>query len=93
MTDDDLTPADDVFTKRGIDPKIASDRPYKRWTTDDVGPVLDAYEDIRPGQLRWMLGLARQSDGLVITRHPPPGLDLGHVYAELCPANAVVTRT
>jgi hypothetical protein len=38
-----------------------------------------------------MTRLARQSDGLVIVRHGPPGLWLSHIFAELRPDRAVKT--
>jgi hypothetical protein len=79
------------FNDHGISPEVRKGRPYIRWTKDDRGPVRKAYEDLPRGSRGFMSGIAGQSDGLVIVRHAPPGLDLPHVYAEIRPDEPVVT--
>jgi hypothetical protein len=84
--------SEDWWRARGVDPAVAAARPYVRWTTDDIEPVREAYAGLSSGQRATTSRWARQSDGLVITRHAPPGLALGQVYAEIRPDNPVETR-
>jgi hypothetical protein len=46
------------FDKRGIQPKIAEDRPYDRWTLENVEPVREAYRGLGRGQRAYMTRLA-----------------------------------
>jgi hypothetical protein len=83
----------DIFSERGIRPEIAEARPYLRWTRENTQPLKDAwYPFVSKGQRSFVGKVANQSDGYVITRHPPPGLGLELVPAEIRPDNEVDTR-
>jgi hypothetical protein len=62
-------------------------RPYIRWTLDNPQPVRDAYSDL--STKTFMVRLAKQSDGWIITRHAAPGA--GRIYAEIRPDSPVFT--
>ena len=79
----------DFFSKRGIDPDIARERPYVRWTREDIAPVRKAYTRLNKNQRAYMSRLARQSGGWIITRHTVPGAP--KIYAEIRPDNRVET--
>ena len=84
----------DIFSERGITPEIAERRPYVRWTPEDCRPVHDEFKDL-PGKARAFLskvtGKKVGQPGFLIKRHPPPGLGLERVYAELRPDREVKT--
>ena len=82
---------DDIFTKRGISEEIRDARPYTRWETDDLEPVVKAYESLGRTGLDFALRIARQSPGWLIERFPPKGLGLEPIYPEFRPDNAVKT--
>ena len=87
-----LVDGPDEFTKRGIKPEIRIRRPYYRWTTDEPQPLRDAWYDFVSKRQRGFVGrVANQSDGYVIPRYAPPGLDLDPVAAEIRPDDAVET--
>lgn len=79
------------FDIRGIDHFVIQARPYKRWTTDDVQPVRQAYAGWPAAGTNFMIRLARQSPGWVIYRHAPPGLGLPPICPEIRPDHAVRT--
>jgi hypothetical protein len=78
--------------EHGITEEVFMGRPYVRWTRDDVQPVRDGYAGLNRYQRAFMVRLARQSDGRVITRHAPPDMEVAHVYPEVRPDNAVRTH-
>jgi hypothetical protein len=81
-----------VFEDRGITPEIMVHRPYAEWTPEHPEPVKEAWHQyLDEGQRRWLSGIASQSGGFVIHRHPPPGLGLADVPAEIRPHNKVYT--
>ena len=60
-------------------------RPYVRYEPDWREPVREEYGS------SYMTGLAGQVGGYMMMRHPPPGLGLGRVYAEIRPDEPVWT--
>jgi len=85
MSNKTVEGSNEWFLEHGITPEIAAARPYVRYTVDNHQAVKDAYRDLNRDQRGYMTRLAKQANGLVITRHAPPGLGLSHVYAELRP--------
>jgi hypothetical protein len=80
-----------VRDERGILPEVWEDRPYVRWTTEDIFPVLKGYAGLNQYQRAFMTRMAKQSPGWSITRHPVPGAP--PIYPEIRPDNAVETRS
>jgi hypothetical protein len=74
---------EDEPAKHAISDDVWSGRPYQRWTTDERGPVSEAYEGLSTGRIvvRW----AKQANGWIIHRNPPPSLGLPRVWAEIRP--------
>jgi len=60
-------------------------RPYVRYEPDRRDAVRQEYGS------SYMTGLAGQTGGYLMMRHPMPGLGLGHVYAEIRPDEPVWT--
>lgn len=64
------------LTTRGIWSKAVRER-HERWEVDDPSPVKRAYEPhVSPYEVRRMVGYARESRGLIMHRHSPPGMGL-----------------
>lgn len=87
--DEAADPSEDFFTEHGISPEVWHARPYVRWTTDDVQSVKQAYAGLSTG--RFMVKIARQFPGWVITRHAPPNMGLDRIYPEIRPDSPVFT--
>jgi hypothetical protein len=81
--------ADKFFSRHAIAPHIWRVRPYVRWTPDDPEPVRQAYAGLSTAP--FMVRLARQQPGWIITRHAPPGIGAEHIYPEIRPDNPVRT--
>jgi hypothetical protein len=75
----------------GISPEIWRARPYVRWTRVNVEPVREAYSGLSRYQRGYMVRIANQSPGWVITRHEPPGMNLPRIYPEIRPDDKVQT--
>ncbi len=73
----------------GISREVWRSRPYLRWTTNDVEAIRQAYAGL--SARGFMVRIARQSPGWIITRHAPPGMGLPSIYAEIRPDTAVRT--
>jgi hypothetical protein len=80
------------FEDHGITPEVAGARPYIRWTLENVQPVRDGYAGLNQYQRAFMTRLAKQSHGRIISRRPPPGMGLEHIYPEIRPDNPVRTQ-
>lgn len=79
--------SDDFFGSRGISPEVWRARPYVRWMQDNLEPVRNAYGNLSTS--KFMVRLAKQSDGWIINRHAVPGG--GRIYAEIRPDEPVFT--
>lgn len=82
----------DIFTKRGISPEVRESRGYIPYGPDNFEPVEEAYRDLSESQRKFVRKVARQSEGYLIKRYVPPGLDLPPIYPEIRPSNRVKTR-
>jgi hypothetical protein len=60
---------------------------------DVVAAVQEHYRNLRPGQKGQVTKWIKQTDGVLIMRHPPPGIGLPPILPELRPDVAVITRT
>jgi hypothetical protein len=96
--------SDAWLANHGILREVWAARPYVRYSPDDLEPVRAEYGDLVRGQRRFASMIANggrnpyrdqhpetQAGGFLIMRHPPPGMDLPKVYAEMRPDNPVAT--
>jgi hypothetical protein len=88
-----------VFSSRAVSSEFRDARGYVEWTTENRDPVREAYKGkLGPGRTGssrcgTMTKYAGQSDGIVMFKHTPPGLDLEDPLPQLRPYNEVVRRT
>src|SRR4051794_38219356 len=84
---------------------VWDNRPYVRYSPENLGPVREEYLGLTEGQRPFATMIANggrnpfrkthpetQDGGFLIMRHAPPGLEqFGKVYAEMRPDFAVAT--
>jgi hypothetical protein len=80
----------DFLKEHGISAEVWWARPYGRWQTDNMTPIRLAYSGL--GDIGDTIRKARQQPGYIITRHPPPDLDLDAIFPEIRPDHPVRTR-
>jgi hypothetical protein len=81
------------FEERGVDLAVRDRRPYRFWTPEDRQPLKDAWFPFlsKKGQRNWVSRVAGQSEGYIITRYIPPGLNAPSISPEIRPLNPVYT--
>lgn len=78
---------------RGISDEVIAGRGYIAYTAGDVTPVQEAYRALpSAGSKATMTRWAKQSDGILIVRHAPPGLGVAEPFPEMRPEVAIRTR-
>lgn len=84
----------DIFTPRGISDEVRDARPYLRYTRSNPEAAKRPWADDSRAERAHITKIVNQSDGWVITRHPP-AMDppLPPIYPELRPDNKVKTRS
>jgi hypothetical protein len=92
-----LTPDDEQWwEEHGISLDVRDARPYQRYTVANREPVRDEYRSLPQSWQKGFMtrvctdgiskdGVEEKCAGLLIMRHPPRGLDLPPIYAELRP--------
>ncbi len=90
----------DIFTERGISPRVWKSRPYVWYDKGDLEAVLDAdpnYRNVMSRKQRygWLQRVVKQSSGYVMARQSPPlwmwrDVPPFHPFAELRPTKRVV---
>src|SRR5215211_2877084 len=73
------------FEERGVDLAVRDARPYRFWTSEDRQPLKDAWPFVSRGRRSWVSRIAGQSEGYIITRYVPPGLNAPSISAEIRP--------
>ena len=76
-----------------ISPEVWAGRPYVPYTTDDPGPVREAFQGFAPNQCKWAENTAKKCDGFLMIQHAVPGLGLLDIPPQLRPYDPILKGT
>ncbi len=79
--------------EHAISPEVWEGRPYVPYTTTDLEPVREAFQNFAFNQQKWAENTATKCDGFIMIQHAVPGLGLLDIPPQLRPYEAIYKGT